>query len=149
MFNRLKNRPGLQMFYIAFAAWAIIIALLVFFLSSARPALSAVNPQMVLSALLVEEPDVWSVGDMPIPYADWNMSAHLDGWYKLIAYQWALGVYKAHEEKEQRQAQVVKANPPDTTLWYAISATFAAIAAFFGYTEWQHRRNLLRIWRKP
>lgn len=110
----------------AVLSWLIVMALLVFFLSSGRPAWGHE----------IHVATVFEGGADPVPYQDWDTSKSLDGWHILLPYQWALGVYLAHEEMERRaMLKEIVDNPPDKTFFYAVSAFFLVIAAGVMYAD--------------
>jgi hypothetical protein len=120
----------------ALLSWAIIMLLLVFFLSSGRPAWGIPSPYLAMGnavsiTLDMERDDpTFDLYHPPVPYQDWDTSKMLDGWHAMLPYQWALGVYLAHEEMERRaMLKEVVENPPDKTFFYAVSAFFLVIAA--------------------
>lgn len=79
---------------------------------------------------------VFEIGSDPIPYQEWDTSKSLDGWHAMLPYQWALGVYLAHDEMERRaMLKEVYENPPDKEFFYGVSAFFLIIAAGFMYSD--------------
>jgi hypothetical protein len=105
---QFKNKSRYDVIGYAALAWAIVMLLLVFFLSSARPSFGMPSPYMAMgnaidiSVELSREPDPFSYWHDPVPYMNLNTSKMLDGWYSLMAYQLALGVLQAHDEAEQK-----------------------------------------------
>ena len=96
MFKFLRN-PKFHMFYIAFVAWAIIIGLLVIFLSSAPAA-------PLVGDIRYTIPVINEALPQPVPYIWWDTSVWLQGWHDLMAYQHAIGVIDAAIAYEERQA---------------------------------------------
>jgi hypothetical protein len=90
------------------AAGLAIGLLAVVFLSSGRPALGAHHPYMAMGNAiditmeLTQDPDPFGRWHDPVPYLSWDTSRMLNGWYSLMLYQLALGVFQAHEEAEKK-----------------------------------------------
>jgi hypothetical protein len=106
-------------------------------------------------AIDVQLTSVWQGGDDPVPYPDWDTSAHLDGWHKLYVYQWAIGIFRAYEEAEQRAKDRVRleeaiANPPDKWFWYGVSAFSLLLAAGWMFADkLMSAGKRLLVWSKP
>ena len=108
-FKGRSRQPSIRsVFGYAFLAWAIVLALLVFFLSSGRPAWSkqyAGEPHLADTQQVYIEPVRVFVPPAPIPYARFDTSKMLDGWYDMFAVQLALNSIIEMEEYEQRMKE--------------------------------------------
>lgn len=114
----------------AILAWAIIMGLLVIFLSSAPaganvPAIERIEYTVpVLSEVLPQ----------PVPYTYWDTSTWLNGWYDQFATQLAIGVIDdaiaVQELREQREA--LSAWREDGSNWRLAAIIIFLVIVSFG-----------------
>lgn len=129
---------------------AVLIALmLLFFLSSPRPALGAISPSMVMENTIEKRiivgDDFPELFQKPVPYLYWDTSTAMNGWYNLMAYQLALGIYEAQEKAEQKAKDDLlmaewRKNKADRNKFFAVAGFLLVICLFWAVWLQQRRK---------